>query len=138
MPRESRQDGDHPEVAHPPQDSLLQRQGSAVPGWGEGSAPAPQVPHSRPGQESGAREVLVDLLLGQVQVSVNPLPDGFLAVEGQHQVVGVEGHPVDVFLPLLPVPPDEAVARRADVLVVTEPVVQGYCDVDVGEFFWKV
>lgn len=62
--------------------------------------------------------MLIDLLICEVHISVHLLPNVLLSIHGQHQVVGVQGHPVDVTFPLRPVPPDEAVACGTHVLVV--------------------
>ena len=48
---------------------------------------------------------------------VNSSPDLLLSGEGQWDVDAVEGHPVDVALPVVPLPKGEGVAVHANILV---------------------
>lgn len=76
---------------------------------------------ARPRQKSGTAHVLVDLHLSEIQLTEQPLPYRFLRGKREGQIDPVEGHPVDVPFPLLPLPPGETVARGANVLVIPEP-----------------
>ena len=55
------------------------------------------------------------------KMRTHPLPDGLLPDEGEWQVDGVHGHPVELVLPRGPVVPDERVAHSARIEVVAEP-----------------
>ena len=101
---------------------MLQLHLFLVPPRAERPSEAPHVSHPEPGQEGRAGEMLVQILLAEAQPAPDSPPDLLLAVEGERQVDPVERHPVDVFLPVWPLPPHRAVAGSADVLVV--PIVE--------------
>ena len=115
---ECREDGLHAEPPHPGEDAVLQLHLPLVPPRTERPREAPDVSHPEPGQEGRPSEVLLQLPLTQAQPSPDSPPDFLLSVEGEGQVDTVESHPVDVFLPVSPLPPHSAVAGSADVLVV--------------------
>lgn len=65
--------------------------------------------------------MLIDLLLRQIHRCINFVPNRFLGGERQSQVDAVQGHPVDIFLPLRPLPPGRAVPGCTHILVVPKP-----------------
>lgn len=69
--------------------------------------------------------MLIDLFLFELHLEVDLLPDSLLTMECKGQIDAVQGHPVDVLLPLRPLPPDRAVARCTDVLVI--PKSASFC-----------
>src|SRR5476649_1694812 len=75
--------------------ALLQRAAMAV-----------NVAHPMPRKKRGTGEIALDLGVRKAVSSPNLLPDSLLAVHGERHVDTVQGHPVDLFLPARPVPPD--------------------------------
>ena len=58
-----------------------------------------------------------------IHLLIHVEPDCFLGCESQWKINTVEGHPVDMGLPLRPLPEGERVAWRTNILVVPEPIV---------------
>ena len=58
--------------------------------------------------------------LADPQLCPHTSPDLLLTSESQRQVDAIEGHPVNVSLPVRPLPPHKAVARGADILIISE------------------
>ena len=115
-----REDGGHAQPSHPLEDPVLELHLQLVPAGSQTSSKASDVAHPEPGQEGGTREVLLEVLLAQAQLAPHSAPDGLQAVEGEGKVDPIESHPVNVSLPVRPLPPHVAVARRADILVVPD------------------
>ena len=114
-----REDGEHAEAAHPGQDPVLEANLVFVPPRPQWSAPASEVTHPAPGQEGGASEVGGEVSLADPKLGPHAPPDLFLTSEGQGEVDTIERHPVNVPLPVRPLPPHEAVARGADILIIS-------------------
>ena len=62
--------------------------------------------------------------LADPQLCPHTSPDLLLTSESQRQVDAIEGHPVNVYLPVTPLPPHKAVARGADILIISEIEIQ--------------
>ena len=60
-----------------------------------------------------------EVSLADPQLSPHASPDLLLASESQRQVDAIEGHPVNVSLPVRPLPPHKAVARSANILIIS-------------------
>ena len=110
---ETLQHGRHAQLALSRQDLVLQFLVPFDPAGRQRPAPAVQAAHPlerqerRPGQKRG------DLGVAHPQPLADRLPDRFLAGDRQRHVHAVQGHPVDQFLPLVPVPPRQRVAEAA-------------------------
>ena len=108
----------HAEAPHPRQDPVLETQLVFVPSRPQRPAPASEVAHPAPGQEGGAGEMGREVSRADPQLGPDTTPDLLLAGEGQREVDAIKRHPVNVSLPVRPLPPDEAVARGADILII--------------------
>ena len=113
------EDGQHAQGPHPGQDPVLEADLMLVPPGAQGPAPASEVAHPPPGQEGGSGEVGGEVSLTDPQLCPHPAPDLLLPSEGQGERDASERHPVNVALPVRPLPPHEAVAGGADILVIS-------------------
>ena len=84
------------------------------------SAPAFEVVHQPPGLEARAGDVLVDFVGGVAQAQQHVAPYRLGARYGQGHVYAVQGHPVDLLLPTVPVPEGHRVGVGAVVEVVAQ------------------
>ena len=109
----------HAEAPHPGQDPVLETKLVFVPSRPQWPAPASEVAHSAPGQEGGAGEVGGEVSLANPKLCPHAAPDLLLSGEGQGEVDTIERHPVNVPLPVRPLPPHEAVAGGADILIIS-------------------
>merc|ERR1740128_396949 len=94
-----------------------------VPGRSKRSSPPSQIAHPSPRQEGGPSKVSIKIFLGQAKLYPNSSPYFFLPGKCQRKIYSVESHPVDVFLPVLPGPPDKAIPWSANILVVSVEIV---------------
>ncbi len=68
-----------------------------------------------------------------IHLLVDPDPDCFLSCECQGQVDAIESHPIDVLLPLWPLPKGKSVSRRADILIVPQLFIGRQCKLGHGQ-----
>lgn len=105
------------QFAHAGQQLLLQCDGLLEVGGRQRAAVLVHVAHAVPGQEGGAGEEVGQLGVGQAELLPDAGPDGLPAQRGHGQVKAVQGHHIEVALPLRPAVVGGGVAGRADVVL---------------------
>ena len=114
------QHGMHAQLLHTVQDLLLQFLLTVIPRPRQRTAPPFQVVHLPPGQEGRTGNKPSYLLLTVAQPEQHPPPHTFLAHDGQRQVHPVQGHPVNLLFPALPVPESHRIRERAVIEVIAQ------------------
>ena len=70
-----------------------------------------------------------EVSLADPKLGPHAAPDLLLSGKGQGEVDAIKRHPVNVPLPVRPLPPHEAVARGADILIISGDAGQTSDDV---------
>ena len=112
-------DGRHAEFVHAVDDLVLEGDGLVVEGLREVAVQLRHVTHAEPGQVGAAGHEVADLLVGHAHLLPYAGEDGLAADGRKGHVESVQGHPVQLALPVLPFPVGHGVAERADIHVVT-------------------
>ena len=120
----ARQYGMHAQFLHALQDLFLQLLLTVIPGKGQRATPPLQVVHLPPGQESRTGDKLPHFLLRIAQSEQHLPPYTFLPHDGQWQVHPMQGHPVNLLLPAVPVPESHRIGERAVVEVIAQGKVR--------------
>ena len=116
----ARQDGMHIELFHAGENLLLQFLLTGIPRQWQRTAPPFEIVHLPPGEEGRTGNKPAHLILGIAQFEEHIAPDALFADDGQWEIHPVEGHPVDLALPALPVPERHGIRERAVVEVVAQ------------------
>ena len=117
---------------------MLQGNLRLVPRLRGGAVQLAHVAHAHPRHVARTREIVVYLFVRKSQFAPYAGENGLAGDRGDRHVEPVEGHPVDLLLPLLPTPVGRRVAVGADVVV--EPVAEGRHDPAarrVGKAVWQ-
>ncbi len=107
------QHGRHAQFALPGEDPLLQFLMPLDPAVRQWSAPALQTAHPLKRQERRPGQELGNLLIAEAQPPAYGLPYRLLARDRKRHIHAAQGHPVDQFLPLVPVVPGQRIPERA-------------------------
>ena len=131
----ARQHGVHAQRALALQDSFLQCFLLSIPVVGQRSTPPLEIVHRPPGQKSRPGNEASYLFLGIAQLQEHVAPYHFFASDSQWHVDAVQGHPVDLFLPAVPVPKGHGIGKRAvvEVVAVGEPCGATFLALDSGQ-----